>query len=53
MDKETSPQDVPAICEYSGLRPVEGYIEKTYCYIHDRMYNEDNLCDKCLEENNK
>lgn len=23
----TSPQDTPAICEYSGLRPVEGYKE--------------------------
>ena len=27
MNKETSPQDTPAICEYSGLRSVEGYKE--------------------------
>ena len=26
--KKTSPQDVPAVCEYSGLRPVEGYKEE-------------------------
>ena len=23
--KETATQDIPAVCEYSGLRPVEGY----------------------------
>lgn len=28
MDKETKPQDTPAVCEYSGLRPVEGYKEE-------------------------
>ena len=28
MDKEVKPQDVPAICEYSGLRSVEGYKEE-------------------------
>ena len=28
MDKEVRPQDTPAICEYSGLRPVEGYKEE-------------------------
>ena len=22
------PQDIPAICEYSGLRPIEGYKEE-------------------------
>ena len=26
--KKTDPQDTPAICEYSGLRPVEGYKEE-------------------------
>jgi hypothetical protein len=25
---EVSPQDTPAICEYSGLRPIEGYKEE-------------------------
>ena len=25
---EGEPQDTPAICEYSGLRPVEGYQEE-------------------------
>ena len=25
---EVSPQDIPAICEYSGLRPIEGYKEE-------------------------
>jgi hypothetical protein len=28
MDKETKPQDTPAVCEYSGLRPIEGYKEE-------------------------
>ena len=27
MDKEVKPQDTPAVCNYSGLRPVEGYKE--------------------------
>jgi hypothetical protein len=27
-EKKGSPQDIPAICEYSGLRPVEGYKEE-------------------------
>jgi hypothetical protein len=25
---EVKPQDIPAVCEYSGLRPVEGYKEE-------------------------
>jgi hypothetical protein len=25
---EVSPQDTPAVCEYSGLRPIEGYKEE-------------------------
>jgi len=25
---EGRPQDIPAVCEYSGLRPVEGYKEE-------------------------
>jgi hypothetical protein len=25
---EGRPQDTPAICEYSGLRPIEGYKEE-------------------------
>ena len=28
MDKEVKPQDTPAVCEYSGLRPIEGYKEE-------------------------
>ena len=28
MDKEVKPQDTPAVCNYSGLRPVEGYKEE-------------------------
>ena len=41
MDKETKPQDIPAICEYSGLRPVEGYKEEANKEIRDIdfMYN--------------
>ena len=27
-EKKSSPQDTPAICNYSGLRPVEGYKEE-------------------------
>ena len=25
---EVSPQDTPAVCNYSGLRPIEGYKEE-------------------------
>ena len=28
MDKEVKPQDTPAVCNYSGLRPVEEYKEE-------------------------
>jgi hypothetical protein len=39
-EKKGSPQD-PAICEYSGLRPVEGYKEDIDKEIRDIdfMYN--------------
>lgn len=36
--KKTNPQDTPAICEYSGLRPVEGYKEEeTYRINEDKI----------------
>jgi hypothetical protein len=28
LNKEGSTQDTPAICNYSGLRPIEGYQEE-------------------------
>ena len=55
MSNEVNPQD-PAICEYTGLANVRTYVEdkeKRYCYIHDTTYNEDGVCSKCIEENNK
>ena len=27
-EKKVKPQDTPAICKYSGLRPIEGYKEE-------------------------
>lgn len=27
-DEVVKPQDTPAVCEYSGLRPIEGYKEE-------------------------
>ena len=35
MSNEVSPQDTPAICEYSGLRPVEGYTEEKEDWVVD------------------
>jgi hypothetical protein len=34
-EKKGSPQD-PAVCEYSGLRPVEGYKEEIVNKITDK-----------------
>lgn len=55
MDKEISPQDVPAICEYSGLRPVEGYKEETYRIREDKIDSLMEILHKIdkKEENNK
>lgn len=51
MDKEVKPQDVPAICEYSGLRPVEGYKEEeTYRIREDKI---DSLMEILHEINKK
>ena len=35
--EKVSPQDTPAICEYSGLRPVEGYKEE----IEDKLIDKE------------
>ena len=35
---EVKPQDTPAVCEYSGLRPVEGYKEMSDKELKEGVY---------------